>query len=249
MHGRLPNTKNWESTDAVIIAGDIAPNYTSHWLNDWDRQLNWFKDEFCSWAKSIPAGMIIFITGNHDGMGHKHHEIEKIIQDFRYVFPQMWPGPEIHKIVNLNNLTMNLGGFKLAGSPYSCAENRVIFSNDGSIRWAHYASEESLDLFYNNLNPSASSPVDILVSHTPPFGILDETFGSKSLLKHLQNSKIQLVICGHAHRAAGIQKISFGPRAVTIINAAERNMVVEIYRDVLGIRHDLISNTPLLSGG
>lgn len=61
---------------------------------------------------------------------------------------------------------------------------------------------------------------DILITHTPPFGVLDFDdgihYGSKELLDRVRTADVRLHLFGHIHRAHGI--LSDGP--TTFSNAA-----------------------------
>ena len=78
-------------------------------------------------------------------------------------------------------------------------------------------------------------PVDIVVSHCPPSGILDGwtspahpgeriSLGSTRLLDYLQRSQPRLLICGHVHEAQG--QSSLGP--TTIINTAQKAQIIPL---------------------
>ncbi len=54
--------------------------------------------------------------------------------------------------------------------------------------------------------------IKILLSHAPAFGILDKTSsgvhaGSKAVKRFLDKNKVDYVVCGHIHEAAGIAKV------------------------------------------
>ncbi|KAA0001592.1 MAG: hypothetical protein DRN21_00535 [Thermoplasmata archaeon] len=57
-----------------------------------------------------------------------------------------------------------------------------------------------------------SERIDVILSHIPPFGIMDRAFfgmhiGSKWLREMVAESKPQYVICGHVHEDAGYEYI------------------------------------------
>lgn len=69
----------------------------------------------------------------------------------------------------------------------------------------------------------------ILISHTPPYGILDEPrpgehLGSKELLNFVKESKPLLVLCGHCHEHAGKEELSGSTR---VINLGKHGMVIK----------------------
>ena len=83
----------------------------------------------------------------------------------------------------------------------------------------------------------AIPPVDVLVSHSPPLGILDyagsvyekgnwirQHIGSAELLRYIETDKPKIVVCGHVHEAAGQQMVG----STLVVNTARRVQVVEI---------------------
>ncbi len=55
---------------------------------------------------------------------------------------------------------------------------------------------------FDLLEKSNVKYIDIFLSHSPPFGILDNLRGSKALKKIVDNFKINIYICGHVHELA-----------------------------------------------
>jgi len=95
----------------------------------------------------------------------------------------------------LVNESMRLEGLNFYGLPWSLPYKR----------WAWMAPEETLARFYDAI----PNDTDILITHTPPFDILDrslrgERLGSKSLRRKVDKlNKLKLVVCGHIHEARG----------------------------------------------
>lgn len=77
------------------------------------------------------------------------------------------------------------------------------------------------------------SKINIILSHVPPYGILDKTeennylklpqgnVGSKILREFIEDRKPKLVVCGHIHEAIG--KIKLGE--TLIINPGEKSII------------------------
>ena len=92
-----------------------------------------------------------------------------------------------------------LDGIKIYGSPWSLP----------FMKWAWMAPEATLEKIYRDI----PDDVDIIVSHTPPYGICDETddghlCGSRALLKRMKSlPNLKLVVCGHIHEARGCDGI------------------------------------------
>ncbi len=99
-------------------------------------------------------------------------------------------------------------------------------SEEGGIGIKIY-SESEIEEHLNDLLKNTSIKNSILVSHTPPFGVLDHAtrFGSKHVGSHavrkfIDEKKPILVLCGHVHSHGGcISKID----KTTVINLASHD--------------------------
>jgi len=133
------------------------------------------------WFATLPASYIIFIGGNHDVY------LERIKKEM------------VKKVVNnaiyLENETITIEGIKIWGSPYSLPFND----------WAFMKEEKELEKIYSKI----PKDVDIILTHTPPYGILDLTeignhhIGSFSLLNRIKEIKPKYNIFGHCHEGYG----------------------------------------------
>lgn len=84
----------------------------------------------------------------------------------------------------------------------------------------HSRSKERIKKF-NKIMREAEDP--ILVSHAPPYGVLDKVpkighVGSKVVLKAIKKHKPRYVLCGHIHEGKGKKKIG----KTLVINAGSR---------------------------
>lgn len=126
-------------------------------------------------------------------------------------------------VVYLNDSSVEIEGIKIWGSPITPWFNDWAFNRDrGSEIKKHW------DLIPDD--------IDILVTHGPPFGILDETVygkrtGCEELLLRVYQVKPKYHIFGHIHKDYG----SFTKGEITFINASVlddwyemRNEAVEI---------------------
>lgn len=92
-----------------------------------------------------------------------------------------------------------IAGLKFYGSPWSLP----------FMRWAWMAPEKTLARLYETI----PQDTNILITHSPPFGILDrnlkmEHCGSKALMAKLgELPDLKLVVCGHIHEARGKEGI------------------------------------------
>lgn len=138
--------------------------------------------EFLDWFASHPQKYKILIGGNHDFFAEENDEI------FRAMIPE--------GIIYLNNETVEIEGYKFFGSP----------NTPNMPMWAFSKMEKDMPVFYENI----PNDVDVLITHTPPFGILDKSSkgincGSTTLLDKISTlEKLKLNIFGHVHNAHGI---------------------------------------------
>lgn len=108
----------------------------------------------------------------------------------------------------LQDSSVNIEGIEIHGTPH------VI----GNKLWAFSHEESALEEIWKNL-----PYCDILVSHSPPYLIADNAYGknigSQFLKKKIEQQKIPLVICGHAHENYGIHEAD----GFRVINVAMSN--------------------------
>ena len=148
-------------------------------------QANFVNDKFIPWINSVPAKNKVFIAGNHDFV-------------FDY-YPDLIDWNSLDDSVKyLKDSFVTVDGLKVYGTPWV-----PIYG-----RWAFMRSEEELRILYGNI------PLDtnILVTHGPPFGILDanpsgHNCGSKTLLdKVFQLKQLNLHCFGHIHQSRGMHQ-------------------------------------------
>jgi Icc-related predicted phosphoesterase len=97
-------------------------------------------------------------------------------------------------IIYLQDDGVEIDGIKFYGSPW-----QLLFMN-----WAFNLPENELCKKFERIPEG----VDILITHSPPYGILDSVndrkyLGSKSLLKRVQKVKPRDHIFGHIHDSYG----------------------------------------------
>ena len=143
--------------------------------------------DFLEWFSKQPHKHKILIGGNHDFFLEKYqHNLEEYIPN------------NIHY---LNDKGITLENIKIWGSPYT----------PGNGHWAFNLERGRAIRKRWNLIPQN---IDILVTHTPPYGILDESqtyknIGCEELLKHVVDIKPTLHLFGHVHDDFG--KKNIGP--------------------------------------
>jgi len=150
--------------------------------------------DFLDWYSNLNYKYKILIAGNHDWY------FENTPSD---VIQQSMPD----NIIYLNDNGITIEGINIWGSPV-----QPWFHN-----WAFNRIGEEIK-YHWSLIPDNT---DILVTHSPPYGILDKTTrgnltGCPFLLKKIKKIKPQLNIFGHIHEAYGVHK----ENGTTYINAS-----------------------------
>lgn len=168
-----------------------------------DLQYNHIDDGklFLKWVASLPYTHKILIFGNHDS---KHASILKEAILYK----------NMHFLMNTHII---VAGLKIFGSPYS-----LNFGN-----WDFMTDEDGLNEIYNKIEPDT----DIILSHSPPNGILDKTIrwgvnaGSESLAyKISQMPKLKACVFGHIHEGYGVW---WNENGTQFINASIMNVDYE----------------------
>lgn len=141
---------------------------------------------FLDWFQMQPAAYRIMIAGNHCRW------IENNPEEFRELLKKY---PDI---IYLEDESVTINGYKIYGTPHS-----KIFYN-----WAFNRTEDELDSLFSNI----PEDTDILLSHAPQFGVLDnlvdgENVGERTLKEKLKKLyKLKLHVFGHIHNAFGMVK-------------------------------------------
>lgn len=138
--------------------------------------------------KRIKAKHYVIIAGNHEvGFDGKKEELKTYFSK--------------HGIIYLQDDTVTIDGYKVYGTPWQ----RTFFD------WEFNLPADSLELA--SKFQAIPDDVDILLTHVPPFGILDtvntENVGEWSLaheMPRLKNLKVHTF--GHIHESAGIIRIN-----------------------------------------
>ena len=150
---------------------------------------------FVQWYAQQPVTHKIFVPGNHDWFTERQEEKTKGIMAG-------------NGIIYLNNSGVTLDGISIWGTavqPFFC-------------NWAwNYPYENVREDWYSKIPDG----VDILVTHCPPYGILDENpcgdlCGCPALRRQVIRAAPRFHVFGHIHCARGIEK-AFG---TTFVNAS-----------------------------
>ncbi len=210
-HSRHLDLGSLPPGDILIHAGDLIEHGSIEELH-----------AAFDWLSALPYAHKILVAGNHDyslepshqyrpafttgSMASSEEESAKIIHKFSshpgivYLHPT-----NPFALINVGNQIVKIFGFPY--TPLSFGPN--AFMRERALdTWAH--------------TPDGT---DIIVSHSPPFNVLDINFkgrhmGCKHLMNAIERVKPKLVVCGHVHEARGIQYLQRGDGVTTINNAA-----------------------------
>jgi len=173
-----------------LPAADVIIHAGDVSVNGYDHSVQ----DFLNWFSKLDYAHKIFIAGNHDRFFEDEPAglIKRIIPD---------------NVVYLNDSGICINGINIWGSPitpwfYNWAFNRER-GKDISKHW--------------KLIPANT---DILITHGPPYGILDRVshghVGCEELLKKVKSVKPRVHVFGHIHEAYG----SFENKNTRFINAS-----------------------------
>ena len=165
--------------------------------------------QFINWFREQPFKHKIFIAGNHDWF------LEKLEKDY---FEKILPSD----IIYLNDSGICIEGINFWGSPI-----QPTFFN-----WAFNRERGDVINKHWQLIPKNT---DILITHGPPFNVLDKTtdgrnVGCEDLMLKISEIKPSIHAFGHIHEAYGIY---------------ETNEIKFINASVLDIRYQL-TNEPII---
>lgn len=147
-----------------------------------EMQYKWMSENFSQWIKKQPIKKCVLVFGNHDWIGESSNLLPKLST----------------KVNILEDAYAELFGLKIYGTPY-----QLSFNN-----WAFNRTERELEFLFDKV----PGGLDILISHSPPFGIFDEVnefgvirhIGSISLMKRIKEVKPKYAIFGHNHSRNGV---------------------------------------------
>lgn len=229
-HSQPSWSENIPAGDVLIHSGDLTLAGTAS-------QLKQVYEE----VKALPHKIKIVIAGNHD-LGLDPSFVSKHVQDFaRYgagismsniqTYRRMWTSRDASAagIVFLEHestvIEVRGKSFKVFGSPWT----------PEFFDWA-YAYPVDCDIWSPGTGPTSPGPgipsdTDILITHGPPKGIMDQvkavgSVGCPFLLERLKSVQPMLHVFGHIHEGAeiGIEKYRFSKdqkaRTTLAVNAS-----------------------------
>lgn len=143
--------------------------------------------QFIDWFEKQPYSYKIFIAGNHD------------------FFFENFPQQEIQKVLPKNMYYLHDSGIEIEGISFWGSPITPEFHNWAFNRKRGVEIKKYWDLIPQNTN--------ILITHGPPYSILDQTFngmyvGCEELLKTLEFVQPNYHIFGHIHEGFGYVKLN-----------------------------------------
>jgi Icc-related predicted phosphoesterase len=169
-------------SDILLIAGDMCPAKRSAALSI-KMQHDWLDNDFKLWLREQPVKECVAVAGNHDWIFETNPDmVPKISNNFHY----------------LEDSEVSLFGLRIYGTPV-----QLPFYN-----WAFNRDENQIKRYWNNIHDN----IDIILLHSPPYGILDKVshdnsdknIGSISLNERIDKVRPKLVVFGHNHNEYGI---------------------------------------------
>ncbi len=174
--------------------------------------------EFLTFFESIPNYKHkVFIAGNHD---FRFEDDPNSIMELLNRFPNL---------NYLENKLIEIEGIKIWGSPIQ------PWFHD----WAFNRTRGDQIKKYWDMIPA---DIDILVTHGPPFGILDRTrtgerVGCEDLLESLKRIKPKIHVFGHIHEGYG----TIERDDVLFVNASVLNLSYQATQNPITVEYDPIN--------
>lgn len=211
LHGYYPKL---EGGDLLIVGGDLTATHTEQEFY-----------EFVEWLCTQSYEKKVFIAGNHDSMIRQVDPYEKLhgFEPHTTIFED--------EIYYLFDWWTEFRGLKIWGSPWT-----LKFKNINPKCTAFTGTENELKDKWDLI----PDDVDILITHSPPWGIMDEVkdyrtgnirnCGSKTLSEKIDSIKNtpKLWVWGHIHEEYGSYSITgIENKKSIMVNASHVNEVYD----------------------
>lgn len=147
--------------------------------------------KFFDWFSSQPHKHKIVICGNHELAICPRKEGENLLKIMELI-------DSYSDVTFLADEAIVIDGVKFYGTPWCGGERHIMY------RWGWYieSDEERAEIF-----KSIPDDTDVLISHSPPYDILDKydgrTLGCPALLERIKQVKPIINVFGHIHSANG----------------------------------------------
>jgi Icc-related predicted phosphoesterase len=182
-HGRLESAE-LPPGDVLILAGDLFSNRFAHPETDVAAQL---KDllELDDFCGRLDYEHVLLIAGNHDWVFERNRQAAR----------------QLKNVVYLEDSGVIIDGVKFYGSPH-----QPEFFN-----WAFNLPRSGSELA--RVWSLIPDDTEVLITHGPPAGILDQAFGKgehagcELLLKRVEQVRPRLHVFGHIHGSYGQTRV------------------------------------------
>lgn len=203
-HGKLPKNLNLiikkNKVEAIVCVGDIGFVPKKPWLEkSWKNVRGKFMDnKYKDYVEKLASFSLPFLTLRGDTYIQGGKKIaDKFLRKHKNVINK-WTGK------------------------YKFKEQTFIFF-DISFESETIKESNKVSFFINKMRRNKrreiklnkllkENPNSILITHNPPYGILDKAYdgkhvGSKIILKAIKNHSPKILLCGHIHEARGKARI------------------------------------------
>ncbi|WP_038150254.1 metallophosphatase domain-containing protein [Thiomicrorhabdus chilensis] len=190
-HGYHRKLEPLPEADVVVHSGDF-----SHLGNVWHTE------DFLDWFRSLPIRHKVLIAGNHDIEFYQNWQFSQAGENKKLPF-------DLEGIHYLMDDSVVLDGIKFYGSPWQPEFCDMAFN----LPRSGFELEQAWS--------KIPSDTQVLLTHTPPSGMLDQTrSGFHAGCEHLavriqQLRQLKLHVFGHIHEATG----TADENGVTFVNA------------------------------
>ncbi|GAB5369930.1 hypothetical protein AAMO2058_001448500, partial [Amorphochlora amoebiformis] len=202
--------------DVLVHCGDITGNYGRKSEVNLEKD---FKDFLEFFASRTEYKARVFIAGNHDIILDK--KCYRQYRASRRLIEKLPKG-----ITYLENSGFEFEGLRIWGSPISSSR----METSGSRYYSDAFERDAADR--KQIWSRLPNDLDLLITHTPPSGTLDETdffapdpspLGDPLLTKHLNKlpKPPRAHVFGHCHRDAGVKVREVGGgKSTLLVNAS-----------------------------
>lgn len=178
--------------EVKVPDGDVLI-FAGDWTGSCNNQFAQLRD-FLYWLQSLPHEHKVVVPGNHDQLAEV--DAERVLQAFTLA--------GIHLLIDRG---VEVDGLRIYGSPWTPRFFNWSFMKDP---WA-----------LKEVWAQIPAGTDVLVTHGPPRGILDQNFvgqacGCEHLRARLRAVRPMMHIFGHIHEGFGMKEVD----GTTFINAA-----------------------------
>ncbi len=185
------------------------------------------EEEVIDRLKARSAGMnydAVFFVGDITARGPVSYA-EEVVSIFPHSFAVHGNMDTPDVIGRLNQLGVSVHGKKV-----KFGEWNIVGLGGSNPTPFHTPSETSEEQLEATLRASGIDNFSIVLSHPPPYGVLDEVgngnAGSRAVRKIVEEKKPLLLVCGHIHEREGQQVL--GETLIVKLGAAENLRAAEI---------------------